>query len=235
MEQKKEEQFNLEEIKKKALEQFRSGKSLYGKDGAFTPMLKSFLEAALEGEMESHLDDDERQEGNRRNGKARKTLQTSSGPVELETSRDRNGTFEPELVKKRETVLADTLESKILGMYGLGMSFRDISSHLKEMYDADISHSTLSAITDRIIPAIKEWQARPLESLYCIVWLDAMHYKVKDQGKIVSRYRERFITSWGSIRKGVRNCWACMSLRVKVLISGSVCYLICATAAWRIS
>ena len=192
MEQKKEEQFNLEEIKKKALEQFRSGKSLYGKDGAFAPMLKSFLEAALEGEMESHLDENERQEGNRRNGKTRKTVQTSSGPVELETSRDRNGTFEPELVKKRETVLADTLESKILGMYGLGMSFRDISSHLKEMYDADISHSTLSAITDRIIPAIKEWQARPLESLYCIVWLDAMHYCLSpliDWTEIVNQFR----------------------------------------------
>jgi len=184
---KKEEQFNLEEIKKKALEQFRSGKSLYGKDGAFAPMLKSFLEAALEGELDSHLDDDERKEGNRKNGKTSKTLQTSDGPVELETSRDRNATFEPELVKKRETVLADTLEKKILGMYGLGMSLRDISSHLKEMYDADISHSTLSAITDRIIPTIKEWQARPLESVYCMVWLDAMHYKVKDQGRIVAR------------------------------------------------
>lgn len=184
---KKEEQFNLEEIKRKALEQFRSGKSLYGKDGAFAPMLKSFLESALEGELDSHLDDDERKEGNRKNGKTSKTIQTSDGPVELETSRDRNATFEPELVKKRETVLADTLEKKILGMYGLGMSFRDISSHLKEMYDADISHSTLSAITDRIIPTIKEWQARPLESVYCIVWLDAMHYKVKDQGRIVAR------------------------------------------------
>jgi putative transposase len=184
---KKEEQFNLEEIKKKALEQFRSGKSLYGKDGAFAPMLKSFLESALEGELDSHLDEDERNEGNRKNGKTSKTIQTSDGPVELETSRDRSGTFEPELVKKRETVLADTLEKKILGMYGLGMSFRDISSHLKEMYDADISHSTLSAITDRIIPTIKEWQARPLESVYCIVWLDAMHYKVKDQGRIVPR------------------------------------------------
>ena len=185
--EKKEEQFNLEEIKKKALEQFRSGKSLYGKDGAFAPMLKSFLEAALEGELDSHLDEAERKEGNRKNGKTTKTLQTSDGPVELETSRDRNATFEPELVKKRETVLADTLETKILGMYGLGMSFRDISSHLKEMYDADISHSTLSAITDRIIPTIKEWQARPLESVYCIVWLDAMHYKVKDEGRIVPR------------------------------------------------
>lgn len=185
--EKKEEQFNLEEIKKKALEQFRSGKSLYGKDGAFAPMFKSFLEAALEGELDSHLDEDERQEGNRKNGKTSKTIQTSAGPVELETSRDRNATFEPELIKKRETVLADTLESKILGMYGLGMSFRDISTHLKEIYDADISHSTLSAITDRVIPAIKEWQARPLDSVYCIVWLDAMHYKVKDEGRIVPR------------------------------------------------
>lgn len=184
---KQEEQFNLEEIKKKALEQFRSGKSLYGKDGAFAPMLKSFLEAALEGELDSHLDEDERKEGNRKNGKTSKTVQTSDGPLELETSRDRNATFEPELVKKRETVLADTLESKIIGLYGLGMSFRDISSHLKEMYDADISHTTLSAITDRIIPVIKEWQARPLEDVYCIVWLDAMHYKVKDEGRIVSR------------------------------------------------
>jgi len=160
---------------------------LYGKDGAFGPMLKSFLEAALEGELDAHLDESERKEGNRRNGKGTKTVQTSAGPVEIETSRDRNATFEPELIKKRETVLADTLETKILGMYGLGMSFRDISAHLKETYDADISHATLSAITDRIIPVIKEWQARPLESVYCIVWLDAMHYKVKDQGKIVPR------------------------------------------------
>lgn len=186
MENKKEE-FNLEEIKKKALEQFRSGKSLYGKDGAFGPMLKSFLEAALEGELDAHLDESERKEGNRRNGRTSKTVQTSDGPVEIETSRDRNATFEPDIVKKRETVLADTLESKIIGMYGLGLSLRDISAHLKETYDADISHATLSAITDRVIPAIKEWQARPLESVYCIVWLDAMHYKVKDEGKIVSR------------------------------------------------
>lgn len=183
----KQEPFNLEEIKKKALEQFRSGKSLYGKDGAFAPLLKSFLEAALAGELDSHLDEDGRKEGNRKNGKTSKTVQTSDGPLEIETGRDRNATFEPELIKKRETVLADTLESKIIGLYGLGMSFRDIGSHLKEMYDADISHTTLSTITDRVIPVIKEWQARPLEDVYCIVWLDAMHYKVKDEGRIVAR------------------------------------------------
>ena len=186
MENKKEE-FNLEEIKKKALAQLRSGQSLYGKDGAFAPLLKSFLEAAIEGELDAHLDEEERKDGNRRNGKVQKTVQTNTGPIEIETSRDRNSTFEPEIIKKRETILADTLESKIIGMYGLGMSFRDISSHLKEVYDADISHATMSAITDRVIPAIKEWQARPLEPVYCIVWLDAMHYKVKEEGKIVSR------------------------------------------------
>lgn len=184
---KKEEQLNDEELKKKALKQFMSGESLYGKNGAFAPMIKSFLESAMEGELDAHLDAEERQSGNRKNGKTGKTLQTSEGPLEIETSRDRNSTFEPELVRKRETILADSLEKKIIGMYGLGMSFRDISSHLKEMYDANISHSTLSAITDRIIPTIKEWQARPLESVYCIVWLDAMHYKVKDQGRIVAR------------------------------------------------
>jgi Transposase and inactivated derivatives len=185
--EQKDEQLNAEELRKKALKQLMSGESLYGKNGAFAPMLKRFLEAALEGELDSHLDEAERKSGNRKNGKISKTLQTSEGPLQIETSRDRDATFEPELVKKRETILADSLEKKIIGMYGLGMSFRDISSHLKEMYDADISHSTLSAITDRIIPTIKEWQARPLESVYCIVWLDAMHYKVKDEGKIVSR------------------------------------------------
>jgi putative transposase len=178
---------SAEELKKKALKQFMSGESLYGKNGAFAPMIKSFLESALEGELDAHLDEDERQSGNRRNGKTSKTVQSAEGPLQIETSRDRNSTFEPELIKKRETILADSLEKKIIGMYGLGMSFRDISGHLKEMYDADISHTTLSAITDRIIPEIKEWQARPLESVYCIVWLDAMHYKVKDEGRIVAR------------------------------------------------
>ena len=99
--EKNKEEFNLEEIKKKALEQFRSGKSLYGKGGAFGPMLKSFLESALEGELDAHLDESERKDGNRRNGKTSKTVQTSEGPVEPETSRDRNATFEPELIKKR--------------------------------------------------------------------------------------------------------------------------------------
>lgn len=183
---KKEESLDYEQMKQKALEQLRSGKSLYGKDGAFAPLLKSFLDAALEAEMETHLDEVERSSGNRRNGKTTKDVRTSSGTISVDTPRDRTSSFEPELIRKRETILAESLESKILGMYGLGMSLRDISKHIKDMYDTDISHATLSAITDKIIPEVKEWQSRPLEELYTIVWLDAMHYKVKEDHRMVS-------------------------------------------------
>jgi len=175
-------------VQKQALEQFRSGKSLLGKGGAFAPLFKQFLEAALEAELDEHLTEDaENIEKNRRNGKVKKTVKTSDGAIELVTSRDRNGSFEPEIVKKRETILADSLQDRIIGMYGLGMSLRDISDHIKEMYDMDISHDTLSGITERIMPLIKEWQSRPLDELYCIVWMDAIHYKVKEQGKVKSR------------------------------------------------
>jgi len=171
----------------KALEQLRTGQSLTGKDGAFSPLLKQFIETALEAEMAAHLDEEERATGNKRNGKGRKRLKTIAGEIEIETPQDRHSSFEPEIVKKRETVLADNLAPKIIGLYGLGMSLRDISSHIKEMYDCDISHTVLSEITDRIIPKVKEWQCRPLESMYTIVWLDAMHYKVKSEGKVANR------------------------------------------------
>lgn len=176
-----------EALKKKALAQFKTGQPLLGKDGAFAPLLKQFLESALDAEMEEHLDESERNKGNRRNGTSKKLLKSSDGSFELETPRDRESNFEPEIVKKRETILADNLEKKIIGMYGLGMSLRDISDHIKEMYDTDISAATLSSITDRIIPQVKEWQSRPLEEVYCIVWMDAMFYKVKDGGKVENR------------------------------------------------
>lgn len=173
-----------QDLEKKALEQFMSGKSLFGKDGAFAPMLKSFIEKALDAEMEEHLDDVQRSKGNKRNGKGKKTIKSGFGSFDIETPEDRHSNFQPELVKKRQSILADNLSDKIIGLYGLGMSYRDISSHIKEMYDTEISHAVLSHITDRIIPDVRAWQNRPLESLYCIVWLDAMHYKVKVDGKI---------------------------------------------------
>ena len=184
----KQNEIDYASIKQKALEQFRTGQSLTGKGGAFAPLFKQFLEAALEAELQAHLGAEVPEEAaNRKNGKVNKTVKTGDGEFSLTTSRDRNGSFEPEIIKKRETILADSLQDRIIGMYGLGMSLRDISTHIHEMYDMDISHDTLSAITERIMPLVKEWQSRPLDALYCIVWMDAMHYKVKDQGKVKSR------------------------------------------------
>lgn len=178
---------DFDRLQKKALEQLRAGKSLFGKDGAFAPMLKQFIDAALEAELEDHLDDEQRENGNRKNGKTSKRLKTAEGTLDIETPRDRDSSFEPQLVRKRETILAENLEYKILGLYGHGMSFRDIAAHIKDMYDTEISATTLSAITDKIIPLVKEWQNRSLETTYCIVFLDAMYYKVKEEGKIVTR------------------------------------------------
>src|SRR5690625_4662224 len=185
----------LAQLQKKALEQLQSGESLFGNDGAFAPMLKSFIESALQAEMDGHLDENQRGSGNKRNGKGRKTIKSAAGSFEIDTPQDRHSSFEPELIKKRQTVLADSLQDKIIGLYGLGMGLRDISSHIQEMYDTEISHTVLSQITDRIIPEVKAWQSRPLEPVYCIVWLDAMHYKVRSEGRIEHRARSEEHTS----------------------------------------
>lgn len=187
MENEKQEPFDYEKATQKVKEKFRSGKSLFSKDGAFAPLLQEMINSILEGEMEGHLDEEERSSGNRKNGKNKKLLKTSSGNIEVSTPRDRLSSFEPEIVKKRETIMAQSLEDKIIGLYSIGTSLRDISAHIKETYDTDISATTLSAITDKVIPLVKEWQQRPLEDLYCIVWLDAMFYKVKEDGRTQTR------------------------------------------------
>lgn len=187
MEKKNPTGLEYEVIKQKLKEQFRTGKSLFSKGGAFAPLLEELINSMLEGELEGHLDEDERQKGNRKNGKGSKVLKTSAGSIEINTPRDRLGSFEPEIVKKRETIMAASLEDKIIGLYGLGTSLRDISTYIKETYDTDISAATLSSITDKVIPLVKEWQQRPLDSLYCIVWLDAMYYKVKEEGRTQTR------------------------------------------------
>ena len=187
MKEQKSEPFDYELAKQKVKEQLRSGHSLFGKGGAFAPLLQEMLNSILEGEIDGHLDEDERESGNRKNGKTKKTLKTSSGTIEVTTPRDRFGSFEPEIVKKRETIMAESLEDKIIGLYSLGTSLRDISAHIKETYDTDISATTLSSITDKVIPLVKEWQQRPLEELYCIVWLDAMYFKVKAEGRTQTR------------------------------------------------
>jgi transposase-like protein len=168
-----------------ALKEIQGGKPLLGVEGILTPLIKKLTEAALEGELDSHLGREIT--ANRRNGKSRKTIKSLNGNFELQTPRDRNGSFTPHLVKKHQTSLNDEIEQKIIAMYGLGMSYQDISGHLKEIYGLEVSTGTLSAITDKIIQTVKEWQARPLASIFPIVWLDAIHYKMRENGKVVGK------------------------------------------------
>lgn len=183
-----EQEFNFEEIKQKALEQLKSGKPLLGKDGAFAPLLESILNSALEGEMDAHLTDQERSLGNRRNGKMSKQVQTPLGEVTVSTPRDRTSSFEPQFIKKRETILAESVADRIIGLYALGNSTRQISDWMEENLGNRVSADTISAITDRVLPEIKAWRCRTLEAVYPIVWMDAIHYKVMDEsGRSVSR------------------------------------------------
>ena len=169
----------------KALEALQAGKPITGKDSVLSPLIKQLTEAALEAEIDTHLAQEI--DPNRKNGKSRKTMKSSSGSFELETPRDRSGTFEPQLVKKHQTHVSDEIEAKIISMYGRGMSYKDMSSHVEDMYGIKVSTATLSAITDKIIAKVKEWQQRPLDSHYPFVWMDAIHYKVRDNGRYVPK------------------------------------------------
>lgn len=180
--------FDFNQFQKEAIDKLKSGQSLTGKDGILTPLIKEILEAALEGEMDSHLQDCKTQEQtNRRNGKLKKTIKTGTGSFELETPRDRDGSFEPEIVKKRQTVLNESLDNKVLSLYAAGMSYGAITEHLADMYGLEISAAKISLITDKLMPVITEWRNRPLEAVYPIVFLDAIHFKVREEGKVTSK------------------------------------------------
>lgn len=163
----------------------QSGQSLNGKDGLLTPLIKQITEAALGAELDEHLTKET--STNRKNGSSKKTVKTSSGEFELETPRDRNGSFEPQTVKKYQTRLTDEMEGKILSLFALGNSYQNIREHLLDLYGMRISNGTINAITERLVPELRAWQERDLEPLYPFVWLDAIHYKIKENGRFISK------------------------------------------------
>jgi transposase-like protein len=185
MKGKKKEDFDYQNFEQQAIKAMYEGKSL---EQALGPLLKRLVEASLQGEMQSHLES-EKASGvqNRRNGKTGKTVRSRFGPLEVETPRDRSGTYEPVLIPKHERRLGNSVEQKILSLYSMGMSYRQIQSHLQELYSVELSEAQLTNITDKILPVVEEWRNRPLESLYAIVWLDAIHYKVRHEGRVVNR------------------------------------------------
>jgi transposase-like protein len=152
---------------------------------ALAPLMKRVMEAALEGEMDDYLDQNPIE--NRRNGTSKKRIKSSSGQFELETPRDRNSDFQPKIIQKRQTVMTDDLDTKILNLYANGMSYNDIRDNLEEIYQVEISNGAITKITDRLLPELQEWRRRPLESVYPIVFLDAIHFKIREEGRVVAK------------------------------------------------
>ena len=167
------------------------------KDGAdintlMREMMAALIEETLDGELDDKLgydryDYENKETDNSRNGHSKKTMHTSYGDMEVDIPRDRKGEYSPQLIPKYATTLTKDMEDKILSMYAKGMTTGDIESHMKELYGVDISDSTISRITDRVMPLVKEWQERPLEEVYAVVYMDAIHYHVRSEGRIVKR------------------------------------------------
>ena len=157
---------------------------------------KMMIGAVLEGGLEAELDDQlgyskydyrNKEVDNSRNGFSKKTLKTSFGETDISVPRDRNGDFEPQLVKKNQTTLTGDIEEKILSMYAKGMTTKDIETHIMDIYGLECSDTTVSRITDKILPVVREWQCRPLEDIYAVVFMDAIHFHVRSEGRIIKK------------------------------------------------
>jgi putative transposase len=160
--------------------------------GLFKEMVGVFLESGLEGELDDELgyskyDYRNKETANSRNGHSRKSLRTSNGELEIKVPRDRDGDFEPQLVKKHQGSLTREIEDKILSLYAKGMTQSDIEGHIREIYGIDCSESTISRATDKIIPVVREWQGRPLEAVYAVVFMDAIHFHVRSEGSVIKK------------------------------------------------
>jgi putative transposase len=166
------------------LADYRKPEDLIGENGLLKQLTKLLVEKALEAEMADHLghgknEPVENAAGNTRNGKSKKTLKGDFGELPIEIPRDRHGTFEPQLIPKHQTRWTG-FDDKILSLYARGMTVREIQSHLEEMYGTEVSPTLISSVTDAVIDEVKAWQARPLDTLYPIVYLDCIHVKVRD-------------------------------------------------------
>lgn len=155
-------------------------------------MMSVLLEGALDEELNEELgyskyDYRNKETDNSRNGHFKKTMRTSYGDMDIAIPRDRKGVYEPQPIPKYQNTVTQDMEEKIISMYAKGMTTGDIEAHLKELYDLDISDSTISRITDKIMPLVKEWQERPLQEIYAVVYMDAIHYHVRSEGRIVKR------------------------------------------------
>jgi transposase-like protein len=182
------------EQRKKLLEMLQDAgiNDVAGVQELFKEMVSTVLENGLEAELDEELgyskyDYRNKQTDNSRNGFSEKTMKTSFGDIDISVPRDRKGEFEPQLIKKQQTTLSGDIEEKILSMYAKGMTTADIESHIREIYGLEVSDSTISRVTDKILPVVKEWQSRPLENIYAVIFMDAIHFHVRSEGQIVKK------------------------------------------------
>ncbi len=158
----------------------------------FRETIAEFMEDGLDAEMDEQLgydryDTKEKETDDSRNGHSSKTLRTSFGDTPIQVPRDRKGEFDPVILKKNQTSISEEVEEKIISMYTKGMTTTDIGDHIRDIYGIEVSESTVSRITDKVLPAAKEWQQRPLESVYAVIFMDAIHYHVRSEGQIVKK------------------------------------------------
>ena len=187
MTRKKQDPNRVDALLDELLEEHQSPEEILGESGLLKQLSKRLIERALAGELKAHLKEQaEAGQNNSRNGHSKKTVQSNHGEMELSIPRDRQGSFEPVLVPKHQRRIAE-LDEKILALYARGMSTRDISAQLEELYGAKVSASLISEVTDSVLEEVKAWQTRPLDEVYPIVYLDALYVNIKVSGRISKR------------------------------------------------
>ena len=178
-----------QELLEELLKDYKSPEDLLGQGGLLKELTKALVEKALDGELTHHLGYPKHsvsKNDNARNGKSKKGLITGHGKMEIVSPRDRNGSFEPELVKKRQTRF-DGFDDKILSMYARGMTVREIQGHLEDIYAVEVSPDLISSVTDSVLDEVKAWQDRPLDAVYPIVFMDALRVKIRDNGHVINK------------------------------------------------
>ena len=180
--------FDYSNFETEALSGLRSGKGLVGSEGILKDLIQHLVESALDGEMTAHLAEEKKQaRSNRRNGSGKKKIRTQLGEVKIHPPRDRNGSFEPQLIGKWDRKLNTGLEEQILELYSIGNSYLDIQAHIQKLYGVALSTGQLSAITDKVWDDITKWQKRALKSFYILIYLDAIHFKVRENGVVITK------------------------------------------------
>ncbi|MBA3766367.1 MAG: IS256 family transposase [Acidobacteria bacterium] len=179
------------ELLDELLKDYKSPDDMFGNDGLLQQLTKAVVERALQGEMTHHLGYEKhsaagQNSGNSRNGKSKKTIKGKRGQIEIDVPRDRESSFEPQLIKRGQTRF-DGFDDKIISMYSRGMTCREIKAHLQEIYGVEVSPDLISTVTDSVIDEVRSWQSRPLDALYPILYLDALQVKVKDQGRVSNK------------------------------------------------